>query len=74
MRVWARRIPLEVYGMKRRTAFAGERVGSGGERRRELAGGEGVEGAEAAIKFDRGQTPLAVEPAKNILGGALPLF
>jgi hypothetical protein len=45
--------------MNRRTALAGERVGDGGERRREFAGGEGVEGAEAASEFDGGQAALA---------------
>src|SRR5712692_3351267 len=47
---------------------------SGGKERRELAGGEGVEGAEAGGEFEGGQAALAVEPAEEIGGGSLPLF
>jgi hypothetical protein len=63
-----------------RAAFAGERVGlPAGQTgdgftvkgRTELAGGEGVESAEACGKFDGGQAAFAVERAEKILGGAL---
>ena len=54
--------PLRVCGMKWRAAFAGERIGGGGERRRELAGGHG------------GQAALAVEPAEEIRGEAVPFL
>jgi hypothetical protein len=37
--------------------------------RSELAGGEGVEGAEAGVEFGGGQGALAVEPAEKIGGG-----
>lgn len=37
-------------------------------RRPEFAGGEGVEGAEAAVEFGVGQAALAIEAAKKILG------
>jgi hypothetical protein len=50
------------------------RIGGPGGRRRELAGGEGVEGAEAGADFGVGQAAPAVEPAEEILGGGLPLF
>lgn len=53
--------------MKSRAALAGERIGSGGERRRECAGGEGVESTEAAGEFGGGQAALAVEPPQKIL-------
>ena len=59
-------------------ALAAERVsgsadGSVGvlDGRRELAGGEGVEGAETAVEFRGGQAALAVEPAEKIGGGTL---
>jgi len=39
--------------------------------RGELAGGEGVEGAETVIEFGGGQAALAVEPAEKIGGGTL---
>jgi len=39
--------------------------------RRELAGGEGVEGAEADVEFGGGQAALAIEPAEKIGGGTL---
>src|SRR5258708_32223894 len=61
-------------GVKWREAFAGERIGGWGKERRELAGGEGVEGAEAGGEFEGGQATLAVEPAEEIGGGSLPLF
>jgi len=60
--------------VKWRTALAGERIGGHSERRRELAGGEGVEGAEALGKFSGGQTALTVEPAEEITGGAIPFL
>jgi hypothetical protein len=49
-------------------------VCTGGERRRELAGGEDVEGAEAGGEFGVGQAALAEEPAEEVLGGGLALF
>ena len=58
-------------GVKCGAAFAGERIGGWGKERRELAGGEGV---EAGGEFEGGQAALAVEPAKEIGGGSLPLF
>jgi len=39
--------------------------------RGELAGSEGVEGAETAVEFGDGQAALAVEPAEKIGGGTL---
>jgi hypothetical protein len=42
--------------------------------RAELAGGEGVEGAEAAGEFASGQLAVAEERAEKILGGAGALF
>jgi hypothetical protein len=39
--------------------------------RGELAGGEGVEGAETGVEFGGGQAALAVEPAEKIGGGTL---
>jgi hypothetical protein len=66
-----------------RAAFAGERVRRGNRftlngftvnRRAELAGGEGVEGAEARGKFGGGQAALAVERTEKILGGAFPFL
>ena len=42
--------------------------------RRELAGGEGVEGAEAGGEFGGGQAALAVEAAEKIVSGLLPLL
>jgi hypothetical protein len=39
------------------------------ERRRELAGGEVVGGAEAGGEFGGVQLALAVEPAEKIVGG-----
>jgi hypothetical protein len=39
--------------------------------RGELAGGEGVEGAEAGVELGGGQAALAVEPAEKIGGGTL---
>ena len=57
--------------MEGRAAFAGERVGSGDESRRELAGGEGVEGAEAVGEFSVGEAALAVEPAEKIASRAI---
>src|SRR6266478_4711203 len=56
----------ETAGLKTRH-YNGLRQG-----RRELAGGEGVEGAEAFGQFGGGQAPLAVEPAEKISGGAIP--
>jgi hypothetical protein len=69
-----RQIPLRVSGVKWRAALAGDRIGSGGERRREFAGGEGVEGAEAGGEFGGGQAAVAVEPAEEITGGAIPFL
>ena len=39
--------------------------------RGELAGSEGVEGAETGVEFGDGQAALAVEPADKIGGGTL---
>src|SRR5712664_1712820 len=39
--------------------------------RGELAGGEGVEGAETGVEFGGGQAALAVEPAEKVGGGTL---
>ncbi len=39
--------------------------------RGELAGGEGVEGAETGVQFGDGEATLAVEPAEKIGGGTL---
>ena len=44
------------------------------QRRRELAGGEGVEGAEPGGEFGVGEAALAEERAEEVLGGGLPLF
>ena len=60
--------------VKRGAAFAGERIGEGRQRRRELAGDEGVEGAEAGGEFGVGEAAPAVEAAEEVLGGGLPLF
>jgi len=57
-----------------RAAFAGERIGGCGERRRELARSEGVQGAEASSELDGGQAALTVEPAEEIRGRALPFL
>src|SRR5258706_16485264 len=43
-------------------------AGQAGQRRRELAGGEGVEGAEAGGGFGIGQAALGVEGAEGISG------
>ena len=40
--------------------------------RGELAGGEGVEGAETGVEFGGGDAALTVEPAKKMSGGTLP--
>ena len=58
----------ETAGLKTRH-YKGLRQG-----RRELAGGEGVEGAQAGGKFGGGQATLAVEPAEKISGGSLPFL
>lgn len=42
----------------------------GGELGAEFAGGEVVEGAEAAGEFDRGEAAPAIEPTQEIRGGA----
>ena len=39
--------------------------------RGELAGGEGVEGAETGVELGGGDAALAVQPAKKIGGGTL---
>ena len=39
--------------------------------RGELAGSEGVEGAETGVEFGDGEAALAVEPAEKIGGGTL---
>src|SRR5260370_29496318 len=45
-----------------------------GEWRTKLAGGEGVEGAEAVGEFGVGQASPAVEPAEKIAGRAIPFL
>ena len=62
---------LDGHGVKGRAAFARERIGERWGQRRELAGGEGVEGAEAFGEFSIGQAALAIEPAEIIAGGAV---
>jgi len=49
-------------------------AGQAGHRRRELAGGEGVEDAKAGGEFGVGQAALAVEAAEEITGGAIPFL
>ncbi len=61
---------LRVGGVKRGAAHAAG-IGNGGDRRAELAGGEGVEGAEAVGEFGGGQAALAVEPAEKIFSEAI---
>src|SRR6266700_8043842 len=39
--------------------------------RREFAGGESVEGAQAGSEFNSGEAPLTIEPAEKISGGAI---
>jgi len=58
-------------GTARWRGCLGWRGGGGhGHRRDELAGGEGVEGAEAAGEFASGQLAFAEERAKEIFGAA----
>lgn len=57
-----------VNGRRRRAA-----TGRSGERA-ELAGGEGVEGAEAVVEFGGGQALLAVEGAEEIACGPFALL
>jgi len=49
-------------------------LGGRRQRRRELAGGEGIQGAEAGGEFDGGQAALAVEPAEKIPRVAFPFL
>src|SRR5260370_42155882 len=42
--------------------------------RDEFAGGQIIQGAEAAAEFGVAQAPLAVEPAQKLLGRALPFL
>jgi len=60
--------------VKWQATFAGQWIGSRGEGRGELAGDEGVEGAEAGSEFGVGEAALAVEPAEKISGGAIPFL
>lgn len=48
------------------------RRSGGGQRRRQLAGSEGVEGAEAAGEFGGGQLAFTEERAEKVVGAALP--
>ncbi len=64
---------LRVGGVERGTAHAAG-IGNGGDSGTELAGGEGVEGAETGGEFGVGEAALAEEPAEEVLGGGLPLF
>src|SRR5215472_15969889 len=61
-------------GVKERLAFAEERVSRGGERRGELARGQGIERAETLRKLGVGQTAFAVEAAKKILRVSFPFL
>ena len=56
--------------MKRGPAHAAG-IGNGGDRRAELAGGEGIESAKAVGEFRGGQAALAVEPTEKILSEAV---
>ncbi len=61
------------YSLGSRICIAGSwlRFGRGeGQGRGELAGGEGVEGAEAASEFAFGQLAFAEERAEKVLGAA----
>jgi hypothetical protein len=49
----------------------GRWLGGRRQRRRELARGEGVEGAEAGGEFDVGEAAFAVEPAEKIASRAI---
>lgn len=73
-----RYLDLLIGGVKGRTALAGERIGlpagQAGKRSWELAGGEGIESAEATSEFGGGQAALAVEPAEEIVCGPLPFL
>ena len=57
---------LDVGRVKREAAFARKRVGGGGKRRREFAGGEGIEGAEAGGEIGVGKSALPIKPAEEI--------
>ncbi len=46
----------------------------GGNRRDEFAGGEFVQGAEAAAELVGTQAALAVEPAQKLFGGTFGLI
>jgi hypothetical protein len=50
------------------------RRADGGQGRAELAGGEGIEGAEAGGEFACGQAALAVEAAEKIVGRVFPFL
>jgi hypothetical protein len=55
-------------------AFFAPRAFQSGQGRAELAGGEGVEGAEAGGEFGSGEAALAVEAAEKIGGGGFPFL
>ena len=61
-------VPL-VLGVKWGRAHAAG-IGNGGDRRTQLAGGEGVESAKAVGEFGVTQPALAVKPAQKIESGA----
>ena len=65
---------LESCGVKGRAAFAGERIGERWEQRRELAGGEGVQGPEALGKLEGGQAAVAIELAEKVLRRLFPFL
>lgn len=67
-------LSLLVRWMKWRAELAWESIGSGGDRRRELAGDEGVEGAEAIGEFGVAQAALTVKPPQKVDGGAFSLL
>jgi hypothetical protein len=71
-------VPLQAASRAGRAALAAEHVSGnadGGvgveDGRGELAGGEGVEGAETSVEFGGGQAALAVEPAEEMGSGTL---
>ncbi len=65
---------LDGHGVKGRAAFARERIGERWEQRRELAGGEGVQGPEALGKLEGGQAAVAIELAEKVLRRLFPFL
>src|SRR5260370_8868079 len=56
---------------KAKAAFAAEGGGGVEDGRGELAGSEGVQGAETGVEFGGGDAAFAVEPAEKMGGGTL---